>query len=62
MLSETKQNLQEIVNKIQVLDYVIETSSRTHKDHLEKAETFLKRASTHKVKLIEEVLRLSGVE
>lgn len=62
MLSETKQNLQEIVNKLQVLDFVIDTSGRTHKDDLEKAEIFLKRASSHKVKLIEEVLRLSGVE
>lgn len=62
MLSETKTNLQELINKLQVLDFTIDTTGRLHKDNEEIAGVYLKRICAHKVKLIDEVLRLNGVE
>lgn len=60
MLSQTKEQVQQILNKIQVLDFALDTLARTHKDDTAKAEELFKRASTHKLKLVEEMLRLSN--
>lgn len=60
-MSLNKENIQAAVNKIQVLDFTIDTLGRTHKDDVVKAEELLKRASAHKLKLVEEILRLSNV-
>lgn len=59
-LSETKEQIQTLVNKIQVLDFTLNTLNLAHKDDAASVETLFKRASTHKMKLIEEVLRLSN--
>lgn len=61
MLSQTKENLQDIVGKLQLLDFTLDTLGRTHSDNKEKAETVLKTISAHKMKLVDEILRLSGV-
>lgn len=60
MLSETKTQVQDLVNKIQVLDFTLNTLNLAHKDDAEKVEGLFKRASAHKMKLIDEVLRLSN--
>lgn len=61
MLSQTKENIQNIINKIQVLDYVLETLKMTHKDDAEKVEKLFRKATAHKLTLIDEVLRLNSV-
>lgn len=61
MLSQTKENVQNIINKIQVLDFALNTLNLSHKDSAETVETLFKRASTHKLKLINELLDLNGV-
>lgn len=61
MLSQTKENLQDIVGKLQLLDFTIDTIGRTHSEYKEKAETVLKTISAHKMKLIDEIMHLSGV-
>lgn len=60
MLSQTKEQTQDLVNKIQVLDFVLNTLNLSHKEHAEKVETLFKSASEHKLKLAEELLRLSN--
>lgn len=60
MLSETKEQVQNIVNKIQVLDFVLNTLNLAHKNEAEKVEVMFSRASVHKLKLIDELLRLNG--
>lgn len=61
MLSQTKENLQDIVGKLQLLDFAIDTIGKTHNDYKEKAETVLKTISAHKIKLVDEIVRLSGI-
>lgn len=58
MLSQTKENIQMIVNKIQTLDFALNTLNLSHKDSAEEVERLFKQASTHKLKLIAEMLRL----
>ncbi len=60
MLSQTKEQVQQIVNKIQVLDFALNTLNLSHKDDAVEVEKLFKQASTHKLKLIAEVLRLSN--
>lgn len=62
MLSQTKEQVQSLVNKVQVLDFTLETLKLAHKDDAEKVEILFRRASNHKMKLIEEILRLSNAE
>lgn len=59
MLSETKQNLQEIIAKIQLLDMSLETLNRIHKDQAPEVDERVKTISTHKLKLVDEIIRLS---
>ncbi len=61
MLSQTKENIQDLVNKIQVLDFMLNSVNLSHKDHSARVEAVFKRASNHKLKMMEEILRLSGV-
>ncbi len=61
MLSQTKENIQEVVNKIQVLDFTLNTLNLSHKDSAATVEELFKRASSHKLKLIDELLNLNGV-
>lgn len=60
MLSETKDQIQNMVNKIQVLDFVLNTLNLSHKDHADEVEKRFKQASAHKLKLAAEILRLSN--
>jgi hypothetical protein len=60
MLSETKQQVQDLINKVQVLDFTLNTLNLAHKDCASKVEELFLRASTHKMKLLEEILRLSN--
>ncbi len=60
MLSQTKENIQAIVNKIQVLDFTLNTLNLSHKDSADEVERLFKIASAHKLKLIAEILRLSN--
>lgn len=61
MLSQTKENIQNVINKIQVLDYMLEALKMTHKDDSVKVEELFRRATAHKLTLIDEVLRLNSV-
>lgn len=60
MLSQTKEQIVELMNKVQVLDFVINTLKATHKEHEPKVEEQFKRASVHKLKLTDELLRLNN--
>lgn len=60
MLSQTKQQVQELINKVQVLDFALNTLNLSHKDSADEVERLFKQASAHKLKLISEILRLSN--
>jgi len=60
MLSQTKEQTQELINKIQVLDFALNTLNLSHKDEAQQVEKLFKQASVHKLKLISELLRLSN--
>lgn len=60
MLSQTKENIQNIIQKIQVLDFTLQTLGATHKDHVAQTEVLIKQASVHKLKLVSELLTLSN--
>ena len=62
MLSETKQNVQDLVNKIQVLDFALNSLNLNHADYKERIEVLYKTASNQKLILTEELLRLNGAE
>lgn len=62
MLSQTKEQKQELINKIQVLDFVLNSMATNHADYKEKIEALYKQASFHKLKLVEELLNLSGAK
>ncbi len=59
MLSQTKENLMSILEKLKVLEFTMESLKVTHKDDAELVERLFREASAHKLKLIEEVHRLS---
>ncbi len=62
MLSQTKEQVQQLINKVQVLDFVLNTLNLSHKDEATTVERLFLQASTHKMKLLEEILRLSNAE
>ena len=62
MLSQTKEQVQNLINKVQVLDFALNTLNLSHKDSAEEVEKLFKQASTHKLKLIAEILRLSNAD
>lgn len=62
MLSETKTQVQELINKVQVIDFVLQSLNLNHADYKEKIERQYKQASNHKLKLTSEILRLSNAE
>lgn len=62
MLGETAKQIQELINKIQVLDLIMSSLTATHKDHVVDMEQQFKEDSLHKLKLTSEVARLLGVK
>jgi hypothetical protein len=62
MLGETKQQIQDLINKIQVFDFVLGSLGTNHKEYADKIDTLYKTASNHKLKLIDELLRLNGAD
>jgi hypothetical protein len=58
MLSQTKENVQDILAKLQVLDFMFQTSGQTHVEKKEDVETLLKKVTTKKLILLEELFRL----
>lgn len=62
MLSQTKEQVQQLINKVQVLDFVLNTLNLSHKDHAEEVEKQFRQASVHKLKLTAEILRMNNAE
>jgi hypothetical protein len=62
MMAETKQNIQDLVNKVQVFDFVLNTLNLSHKEHATEVEAQFKRASARKLVLLDEILRLNGAD
>lgn len=60
MLSQTKEQIKLILDKVQLLDFVLNSLNLSHKDEIAKVEELCKKASTHKMKLLEEILVLSN--
>lgn len=61
MLSETQQQIQTLINKVDLLDHIARSvASLTIETEKEKSETQVKLAVTHKLKLTDELLRLLG--
>lgn len=52
-----KEQIQELINKIQVLSVVMENLNLNHTEFKDRIEKQYKAASDHKLKLSEEVLR-----
>lgn len=66
MLQQTKEQKQELVNKIQLLEFAINSLKtvevkKEDEEEIKKINESIINASKHKMKLIEELLRLSGV-
>lgn len=61
-MMSNKEQTQELVNKIQIMDFAILGLNNNHKDFANETEELLKKASSHKLKLIGELLRLSNVK
>ena len=62
VLTETKEQIQTLVNKINTIDFVMEKLQTSHKDDSVEIEKQFKLASTHKLKLTSELLRLLGAD
>lgn len=62
MLSQTKEQVQLLVNKVQILDFVLNTLNLSHKELADEVEKQFKQASVHKLKLTAEILRLNNAE
>lgn len=62
MLSETKELTQSLIQKVQLLDFVLQSLNANHKDYADRIEEQYKTASNHKLKLTEEILRVAGAE
>ncbi len=62
MLSQTKIQLQQHIEKVEILDFVLNTLNLAHKDCAEQVEKNFLRASKHKMTLLEEILRLSNAQ
>ena len=62
MLEGTKAQIQELINKVQVFDFVLNTLNLSHKDHATEVEAQFKRASARKLVLLDEILRLNGAD
>lgn len=62
MLSQTKEQVQQLINKVEVLDFALNTLNLSHKDSADEVEKLFRQASTHKLKLIAEILRLSNAD
>ncbi len=61
-MESNKDQIQDLINKIQVLDFAANELNNTHKDFSPECEGLFKKASAHKLKLIDELLRLSNVK
>ena len=61
-LSQTKEELKNILDKIQVLDFCVQQLNGNHPTFQTQIQDLFYSASNHKMKLIDEVLRLSGAE
>lgn len=57
-----KEQMQELVNKIQLMDFAIVGLNNVHKDQATEAEDLYRKASSHKLKLVDELLRASNVK
>lgn len=62
MLEQTKEQIQQLVNKVQLLDFVLNSLNYNHPDYKEDVENLIKRTSNHKMKLLGEILRMSDVK
>lgn len=60
MLSQTKEQMQDLVGKIQLLEFTIASLKEAHKDQHDRVESLYKQATNHKLVLVEELLRLSN--
>ncbi len=58
MLGETKTNIQNIVNKLQVNDFILQTLQSCGVANKDKAEEIAKGVCDRKLVLIEELVRL----
>lgn len=66
MLQQTVQQKQELISKIQLLEFAINSLKtveikKEDEEGIKKINESIINASQHKMKLIEELLRLSGV-
>lgn len=62
MLDSTKDQIKFLVEKVQLLTFVIESLKVSHKDFENQIDNQYKQASNHKVKLTSEILRLLGAD
>lgn len=60
MEESRKEEIQALVNKVQILEFVLGTLNVNHKEYADRIEKQYKQASNHKLKLTEEILRLTG--
>lgn len=62
MTSKTQEQILALTNKVQLLDFIITGLNVTHPDHKPTVDTIFKDVSAHKIKLIEELVRVARVE
>lgn len=62
MLEQTKENIQNVVNKIQLFDFVLQSLNVSYIEDKILVQSLFKAAAQRKLVLVEELLRLNGVE
>lgn len=62
MLDSTKEQIKLLVDKVNLLSFIMETLKINHTDYQPQIDEQFKQASTHKVKLTSEILRLLGAD
>lgn len=60
MLSQTQENIQQLINKIDLLDHIVRSASLTTEKFKAASEAQVDAAVAHKSKLTDELLRLLG--
>lgn len=57
-MNQIQENRTDLMNKLGVLDMMLESLAKIHKDDSEKVEELMKKFSTRKLILMEELYRL----
>lgn len=61
-MSVTKEQIGELIEKIRLLEFILTSVNVVHAEHKAKQDQLFKDVSEHKLKLVEELVRVARVE